>query len=107
MPTSARRYKGKLKRQIADEELGPKATVPQVDAYFRKHYNLSHCERSMFAAAKRRAEGKPQALPRRYRRYKEQIDVVDVIVRLTQLAHDVGGWEKVEDLICVMKGTAT
>jgi hypothetical protein len=33
MPISARRYKGKLKREIADEafeELGPDATIKQV-----------------------------------------------------------------------------
>ena len=61
MPTSAPRIKGKLKREIADEAfviLGKSATVYQVDQYFRKHYSLPHCERSMYGAAKRRAEGK-------------------------------------------------
>ncbi len=110
MPTSAQRFKGKLKREIADEafaKLGKNATVLQVDQYFRKYYDLPHCERSMYAAAKRRANGQPVPLPRRYRRYKETTDVVDVVVRLTQLGHDIGGWKKLEDLICVLKGTAT
>lgn len=110
MPTSAPRIKGKLKREIADEafaKLGKSATVFQVDEYFRRHYDLPHCERSMYAAAKRRAEGKPAPLPRRYRRYREQTDPVDVVVRATQLAHDLGGWEKLEVLIRVLKGTAT
>jgi len=110
MPTSAQRIKGKLKREIADEafsKLGKAATVLQVDQYFRKHYSLPHCERSMYAAAKRLANGQPRPLPRRYRRYKDQQDVVDCVIRATQLAHDIGGWEKLEDLIRVLKGTAT
>lgn len=113
MPTSAQKFKGKLKREIADEAfaaLGKEATVLQVDEYFRKKYKLPHCERSMYAAAKRRAEGKPPPIPRRYRRNKLPTgveNVAELVARTTELARELGGWEKLEDLIKVLKGTAT
>ncbi len=107
---SAPRFKGKLKREIADEafqKIGPDATVAQVDAYFKKHYKIPTCERSMFAAAKRRANGKPSPLPRRYRRNASEVDVLDVIVRAKQLALDLGSWDKLIELASILKGTST
>lgn len=109
MPVSAQRFKGKLKREIADEafaKYGEKTTIKQVDAYF-KEYGISHCERSMFAAAKRRAEGKPPPLPRKYRNEDVKLDVVDVVVRVIQLSNELGSWENLEELIRVLRGTAT
>lgn len=50
MPISAERFKGKLKREIANEafkKFGPEATIQQVDKHFQK-YGLPHCERSMY-----------------------------------------------------------
>ena len=108
MPVSAKRHKGKLKREIADEafrELGPDATVRQVDAYFKKHYKIDGCERSMYAAAKRRALGKPGPVPRRYRR--EKPDLLDIVVQTKRLANDVGGWDKLIELINVLRDTST
>lgn len=109
--SSAARHQGKLKRDIADEafqKLGKDASVQQVDDYFRKHYGLPHCERSMFARAKRKAHGKPPTLPRRYRRNKEEgVDIVDVVKTTIQMAHDLGGWDQLEQLIQILKGTAT
>ncbi len=110
MSVSAQRIEGKLKREIADEafhHLGATASVQQVDDYFRKYYKLPHCERSMYASAKRRAEGKPPPLPRRYRGGRKTQDVVSIVVTLTQLANDVGDWDQLIELIQVLKGRAT
>ena len=74
MPVSAPRFRGKLKREIADEAFekhGPEATIQQVDAHF-KRYGLPYCERSMYWAARRRAEGKPGPVRRQYRRTKRK-----------------------------------
>jgi hypothetical protein len=108
MPFSARRFKGKLKREIASEafqELGANATVQQVDKYFRTKYGLPFCERSMYGAAKRIAEGKPPPVRRSYRRYREEDlkDIVGVIVRVKQLAYDVGGFDVLEELVRAVK----
>ncbi len=107
MPTSAPRFKGKLKREIAAEafeKIGKDATVQQVDEYFRKHYGLPFCERSMYAVAKRVANGKPRPMIRRYQRVSEKrADIVGVIARLKQLAYDAGGWDELEELIKVMR----
>lgn len=103
MPVSAQRFKGKLKREIADEafkKLGPKATVQQVDAYFQK-YGLPICERSMYAAAKRRAEGKPGPVKRRYRRTKRK-DMAGIIARVRELAHEVGGYDELVEIIAAL-----
>jgi hypothetical protein len=110
MPYSARRYKGKFKKQIAleaFEKLGSEATIQQVDAYFLKHYGIRHCERSMYCAAKRVAQGQPPLPPRRYRRNKDEQVVVanlaDVVARVKQLAHELGGYAQLEELISVLK----
>lgn len=61
MPVSAKKIKGKLKRDIAFQKLGPNATIPQIDTY--KHYKLQFRERSMYWRYKREA---PLAPLRRY-----------------------------------------
>ncbi len=105
MRCSAPRFNGKLKREIADEafvQLGKTATVQQVDDYFRKFYKLPFCERSMYGAAKRKAEGKPVPRRLRYARYK-QTKIASIIDRIKQLASDLGGWEELEEIIEVLK----
>jgi len=105
MPISAQRIKGKLKREIAHEafrKLGPNATVLQVDQYFRKFYNLPHCERSMYATAKRQAEGKIVVPRLRYPRHKT-LFAASLVVRTKQLAADLGGYDKLKELIEVLK----
>jgi hypothetical protein len=105
MPVSATRYKGKLKKQIAAEafkKLGPTASIQKVDVYFRK-YGLPCCERSMYWAARRKAEGRIVPLPRQYRRNKEQKDMVGLIIRIKRLAFDLGGYDQLEELIKVLK----
>lgn len=109
MPVSARRFKGKLRREIADEafaKLGKDASVRDVDAYFLKHYGLDHCERSMWAAARRKAMGLPEPVRRSYRREsgeKEPRDLVNIVIRLKQLAYDIGGWDELEELVRALK----
>src|SRR5262245_46061952 len=59
MPGKALMYKGKTKRQIAQEafrQLGPLATRKQVDQYFKIHYNLPECETSMFWTERAKAK---------------------------------------------------
>lgn len=66
MPISAKKIKGKFKRDIAREafkKLGPNATVIQIDAYFKKNYKLPFCERSMYWRYKREAQGIPPRTP--------------------------------------------
>jgi len=106
MPVSAARYNGKLKRDIANEafaKIGVKATVQEVDEYFRKHYKIPFCERSMYAVAKRKAEGKPSLPPRQYRRNKEDVNFVEIVAQVKQAAVALGGWEELEELIKVLK----
>jgi hypothetical protein len=103
MPISAKRFKGKLKRDIADEafsKIGPNA-IAQVDAYFQKHYKISHCERSMYQAAKRRAKGKPGPVKRRYRA-TDRKDIAGIVARIRQLAHDVGGYDQLTEIISAL-----
>ena len=105
--TSAPRFKGKLKKEIADEafaKLGIKATIQQVDAHFRK-YDLPHCERSMYWAARRRAEGRPVPLRKRYPRRKEEpVDpTFDLLIRVKELSREAGGLEALEELIGTLK----
>ena len=106
MPISARRFKGELKRDIATkafQEIGVEATIQQVDAYFKK-YGLPNCERSMYAAARRKAKGRPSAIPRRYRRNNEdKKDVIGIVVRTQQLAADVGSYDNLEELIRLLR----
>ncbi len=107
MPVSAQRFKGKLKREIANEafqKIGAAATIQQVDAYFLKNYGLPTCERSMYSAARRQAAGLPMPIPRRYRRNKEaKKDMADIIIRLKQLVYDIGSWNELEELIKAIK----
>jgi hypothetical protein len=106
--TSAPRFEGKLKREIAIEafkKYGPGATIQQVDAYFQK-YGLQNCERSMFSAAKRMAEGKVPPLRRKYRRNADdEKDILGLIIRAKQLAYDLGGWDHLEEFIDVLSDT--
>lgn len=111
MPVSAQRIKGKLKRDIADEafkKLGKNATIQQVDAYFKRHYGIAHCERSMWSAARRRAQGKISPPPRRYRRHKRgPVDVADIVGRARQLAYELGGYDKLEELAASLREKTT
>jgi hypothetical protein len=105
VPVSATRYNGKLKKQIAEEafkKFGPTASIQKVDAYFRK-YGLPCCERSMYWASRRKAEGHVVPLRRKYRRNKEKKDLVGLIARTKQLAYDLGGYDQLEDLIKVLR----
>jgi hypothetical protein len=108
MPLSAQRFKGKLKREIAAEafeKLGPIATIPQVDEYFRKNYGLPFCERSMYGVARRTAQGRPPPVKRSYKRFKDEDlqDIVGIVVRVKQLAYELGGYDVLEELIRVLK----
>jgi hypothetical protein len=110
MPISAKKIKGKFKRDIAREafkKLGPNATVIQIDAYFKKNYKLPFCERSMYWRYKREAQGIPLAPLRRYPKTAKKMykanDLPDLIARIKHLAHDVGGWDKLTDLIQVLQ----
>lgn len=111
MPVSAKKIKGKYKRDIAREafqKLGPNATIPQIDAYFQKNYKLQFCERSMYWRYKREAEGIPLAPLRRFpkstvKKTCNSKDIPDLIARAKHLAHDVGGWDKLIDLIQVLQ----
>ncbi len=102
MKNSAPLFKGKLKREIADEafaKLGIKATIQQVDAHFRK-YGLPHCERSMYWAARRRAEGKPVPVRKRHPLHNPAFDL---LMRVKELSCEVGGLEALEELIGTLK----
>lgn len=101
MPTSAQRFRGKLKREIADEafqKLGPHATIYEVDAYFDEHYGIPHCERSMFARARANAQGRPGPVRRRYRRNRQK-DMASLIARVRELAKDVGSYKETANII--------
>lgn len=105
MPNSAPRFKDKTKREIADEafaKYGKEATRQQLDEHFRT-YKLPYCERSMYTAAKRRANGRPELPRRMYPRYREKKDVLDIVARVKQLAADVGGYEALEKLINILR----
>ncbi len=106
MPVSATRFKGKLKREIAKEafqKLGAQATIQEVDNYFSAKYGIVNCERSMFLAERRVAQGKVPPVRRRYRQSNENKDIIGLIARVKQLAYDIGGYDKLEELISVLK----
>lgn len=99
---SAPRFKGKLKKEIAADafaELGTEATIQQVDVRFRK-YGLPHCERSMYWAARRRAEGKRAPVRKRYPNHKSRFDL---LIRVNQLVVEAGGIEPLEEIIGILK----
>lgn len=104
---SAPRFNGKLKKEIADEafaKLGVEATIQQVDAHFRR-YKLPHCERSMYWAARRRAEGKPVPVRRRYPRKQDSAldSAFDLLLRVKQLVVEAGGFDALEENIGHLK----
>jgi hypothetical protein len=97
---SVPKFNGKFKGEIvkeAFERLGPNATQKQVDQYFVKEYGVpGGCDRSMFytarAEAKRNANGVIPAS-----------DTVGVIKALKNLANEVGGYDKLVELVNVLK----
>lgn len=107
MPISAPKFNGRLKREIADEafrKLGKYASIDQVDAYFKKYYGISHCERSMFSRARANAQGRPGPVRRRYRNC-EQRDMAGIIARIRELAKDVGSYGELADIIRTISET--
>lgn len=108
MPVSAPRFKGKLKREIAEEafqKLGKYASLEQVDAYFKKHYGIPHIERSMFARYRAKAQGRPGPVRRQYRGTKQK-DVAGIIARVRELAKDVGSYDDLADIVAYVRQTA-
>jgi hypothetical protein len=106
MPNSAPKFKGKNKRQIAEEAfawLGKTATIQQVDEYFRNYYQLPFCERSMYSAVRRKALGKPTPVRRRYPPDKKPAPVAELVIRVTEVANAAGGWDELIELINVLR----
>lgn len=125
-PVNNPNTQGKTKMEIADEafaKLGPLATKKQVDDYFRKQYNLSKCEISMYWTARGAAKRKA-GLPAMTRDDKLPASIVPamavaiakadgdvqlpspaaLVQRTKQLASDLGGYDKLLELVEALTG---
>jgi hypothetical protein len=100
---SVPKFKGKFKGEIvqeAFERLGPNATRKQVDQYFVKEYGIAAgCEKGMYYTARAKClrvdpsrNGTPVAL-----------DTIGVIKALKDLANQVGGYDRLTELVEVLK----
>lgn len=110
-----RLYNGKNKKEVAAEAfqvLGSNASLAKVNGYFRKHYKLPRCEKSMYWAAKSKAKANEsleadelvaidepgpttQAAPSQ--------SPFDLLLQVKALAAAAGGYDALERLIGLIK----